>query len=98
MKPRNVSLLFMAAGLMMACGGPAPEEVSEAATQESALTTCGDAHGPTSYVSSEEACEMAYQSAPSFCSNHGGVKSIRALCLMTDGPPWQGAYYVCCNQ
>ncbi|GHG96936.1 hypothetical protein [Comamonas sp. JC664] len=98
MKLRNVLVLSMAAGLMVACGGPAPEEGAEMATQEAELTTCGYVSGPESYVSAEEACEMARHFAPNFCSGLGGVQSINRFCLYTDGPPWQASVRVCCNQ
>ncbi|WP_426750485.1 hypothetical protein [Myxococcus sp. Y35] len=98
MKLLDMSLLSMAAGLMMACGGPAPEEGAEMTTQEAELTTCGFVSGPESYVSAEEACEMARHFAPNFCSGLGGVQSINAHCLITNGPPWHASVRVCCNQ
>ncbi|MFP2962583.1 hypothetical protein ACLEPN_33620 [Myxococcus sp. 1LA] len=98
MKLRNVLFGVVAVGLMMGCGGAAPEDMAEPGTQESELSTCGYVQGPESYVSSEEACEMARHFAPNFCSGRGGVQSINARCLTTDGPPWYGSVRVCCNQ
>ncbi|QDE67460.1 MULTISPECIES: hypothetical protein [Myxococcus] len=98
MKLHNVLLGVVAAGLMMGCGGAAPEDMPETEAQESALSTCGYVQGPESYVSSEEACEMALHFAPQFCSGLGGVRSITNRCLITDGPPYLGSYRVCCNQ
>ncbi|WNZ60177.1 hypothetical protein QEG98_29815 [Myxococcus sp. MxC21-1] len=70
---------------------------SEQAPAQPPAKPCPYVEARGTYSTREEACAMSRQQAPRFCAERGGVKSIGDDCMATDGPPYQGAYRVCCN-
>ncbi len=89
------SFALAAAGLV-ACGPMDPRE-QELSQAENGLQTC-QVFDALSYVSQQDACDMARSQGEQFCASLGGVEYVGPCFHSAFSNPWRGGHGVCCNQ
>lgn len=95
---KRAAYFALAAAGLVACGPMDPQPQEQGLAQaENGLQTC-QVFDALSYISQEDACDMARSQGEQFCASLGGVEYVGPCFHSAFSNPWRGGHGVCCNQ